>query len=225
MNDLSDLNFKIIACRRCPRLVAHREQMAHDKRRAYREETYWGRPVPSWGDPAARVLIVGLAPGAHGSNRTGRMFTGDGSADFLTPALFRAGFASQPTSIDAVDGLRLDDLYVTAVVHCAPPENKPLPAEVLRCRPYFRAHLAGLPRLRVVIALGQIAFQGVLETLRASGQVLPSPGPRFFHGGELSFPAFTLLASYHPSRQNTQTGRLTPLMLDRIFLRARELLR
>jgi len=225
LTDLSDLNLEIIACRRCPRLVSHREQMASLKRRAYRQDTYWGRPVPSWGDPAARVLLVGLAPGAHGSNRTGRMFTGDGSADFLTPALFRAGFASQPTSIDAADGLRLDDLYVTAVVHCAPPENKPLPAEVSRCRPYFRAHLAGLPRLQVVIALGQIAFQGVLETLRASGQGMPSPRPRFSHGGEISFPAFALLASYHPSRQNTQTGRLTPLMFDRVFLRARELLR
>jgi len=216
---------EIITCRRCPRLVAHREQMARDKRRAYRQEAYWGRPVPSWGDPAARVLLVGLAPGAHGSNRTGRMFTGDGSADFLTPALFRAGFASQPTSIEAGDGLRLDDLYVTAVVHCAPPDNKPSPAEVSNCRPYFHAHLEGLPLLRVVIALGQIAFQGVLETLRASGQGLPSPRPHFSHGGETAFPAFTLLASYHPSRQNTQTGRLTPPMFDRVFRRARELLR
>ena len=225
MTDLSTLNLEIIACRRCPRLVAHREQMARNKRRAYRQETYWGRPVPSWGDPAARVLLVGLAPGAHGSNRTGRMFTGDGSADFLTPALFRAGFASQPTSIEAADGLRLDDLYVTAVVHCAPPDNRPAPAEVSNCRPYFHAHLTGLPLLRVVIALGQIAFQGVLETLRASGQDLPSPRPRFSHGGETIFPAFTLLASYHPSRQNTQTGRLTPPMFDRVFMRARELLR
>ncbi len=225
MTDLSELNMEIITCRRCPRLVAHREQMARDKRRAYRQEAYWGRPVPSWGDPAARVLLVGLAPGAHGSNRTGRMFTGDGSADFLTPALFRAGFASQPTSIEAGDGLRLDDLYVTAVVHCAPPDNKPSPAEVSNCRPYFHAHLEGLPLLRVVIALGQIAFQGVLETLRASGQGLPSPRPHFSHGGETAFPAFTLLASYHPSRQNTQTGRLTPPMFDRVFLRARELLR
>jgi uracil-DNA glycosylase family 4 len=170
------------------------------------------------------VLLVGLAPGAHGSNRTGRMFTGDGSADFLTPALFRAGFASQPTSLDAADGLRLDDLYITAVVHCAPPENKPLPQEVMRCRPYLQAHLAGLPRLQVVIALGQIAFQGVLETLRSNGQALSSPRPRFSHGGEVSFPAFTLLASYHPSRQNTQTGRLTPVMFDRIFVRSHELL-
>jgi uracil-DNA glycosylase family 4 len=225
LKELSDLNREIIACRRCPRLVAHREQMARQKRRAYRQETYWGRPVPSWGDPSARVLLVGLAPGAHGSNRTGRMFTGDGSADFLTPALFRAGFANQPASVDAADGLRLDDVYITAVVHCAPPDNKPLPKEVLRCRPYFSAHLAGLPRLQVVIALGRIAFRGVLETLRAEGHSLPSPRPRFSHGAESSFPAFTLLASYHPSRQNTQTGRLTPAMFDRVFLRARELLR
>jgi uracil-DNA glycosylase family 4 len=225
VKDLSDLNREIIACVRCPRLVTHRERMASQKRRAYRQETYWGRPVPSWGDPAARVLLVGLAPGAHGSNRTGRMFTGDGSADFLTPALFRAGFASQPTSSDAADGLRLDDLYVTAVVHCAPPDNRPLPQEISRCRPYLRAHLAGLPRLQIVIALGQIAFQGVLEALRADGLRLPSPRPRFSHCAEIPFPAFTLLGSYHPSRQNTQTGRLTPAMFDRVFLRARELLR
>jgi uracil-DNA glycosylase family 4 len=225
LEDLADLNQEIIACRRCPRLVAHREQVAHQKRRAYRLETYWGRPVPSWGDPTARVLLVGLAPGAHGSNRTGRMFTGDGSADFLTPALFRGGFATQPTSLDAADGLRLDDLYVTAVVHCAPPDNRPLPEEVVRCRPYFRAHLAGLPRLQVVIALGQIAFQGILETLRTEGLSIPHPRPLFSHGAETSFPTFTLLASYHPSRQNTQTGRLTSAMFDRIFLRTRELLR
>lgn len=224
MNDLSDLNHEIIACRRCPRLVSHREHMAREKRRAYRDETYWGRPVPSCGDPAARVLLVGLAPGAHGSNRTGRMFTGDGSADFLTPALYRAGFANQPTSMHSADGLYLNDLYITAVVHCAPPENRPLPQEILRCRPYFRAHLAGLPRLQVVIALGQIAFQGLLETLRAEGHHLPVPRPRFSHSGETCLSAFTVLASYHPSRQNTQTGRLTPGMFDRIFLRARELL-
>ncbi len=224
MIDLSDLNLEIIACRRCPRLVAYRERVAREKRRAYREEGYWGRPVPSCGDPVARVLLVGLAPGAHGSNRTGRMFTGDGSADFLTPALFRAGFANQLTSAHAADGLRLDDLYITAVVHCAPPANRPLPQEMARCHPYFLAHLAGLPHVRVIVALGQIAFAGVLRALRDQGHDLPSPMPRFLHGGETSLPGLTLLASYHPSRQNTQTGRLTAAMFDRVFLRARRIL-
>ena len=222
MIDLSDLNQEIIACRRCPRLVAYREQVAREKRRAYCEESYWGRPVPSCGDPAARVLLVGLAPGAHGSNRTGRMFTGDGSADFLTPALFRAGFANQPTSAHAADGLRLDDLYITAVVHCAPPANRPLPQEIVHCRTYLLAHLASLPRLQVVIALGQIAFQGILHAFRAEGRALPVPTPRFSHGVEAALPGFTLLGSYHPSRQNTQTRRLTEEMFNCIFRRARD---
>lgn len=222
--DLSDLNAEIIACRRCPRLVSHRKRVAKEKRHAFRDETYWGRPVPSCGDPAARVLLVGLAPGAHGSNRTGRMFTGDGSAEFLTPALYRAGFANQPTSVHAADGLRLDDLYITAVVHCAPPGNRPLPQEIVRCHPFFLAHLANMPRVKVIIALGQIAFRGILHTLRAQGHDLPSPTPRFSHGGVTSFPGLTLLASYHPSRQNTQTGRLTSAMLDAVFLQARQLL-
>jgi uracil-DNA glycosylase len=222
--DLSDLDAEIIACRRCPRLVSHRERVAKEKRRAYRDETYWGRPVPACGDPAARVLLVGLAPGAHGSNRTGRMFTGDGSAEFLTPALYRAGFANQPTSVHGADGLRLDDLYITAVVHCAPPGNKPLPRELARCRPFLLAHLAGIPRLKVVIALGQIAFRETLRALCAQGYDLPSPMPSFSHGIVTSLPGLTLLASYHPSRQNTQTGRLTPPMLDAVFLQARQLL-
>jgi uracil-DNA glycosylase len=224
MIDLSGLNLEIIACRRCPRLVGHRERVAREKRRAYRDETYWGRPVPSGGDPEARVLLVGLAPGAHGSNRTGRMFTGDGSADFLTPALFRAGFANQPTSVHAADGLRLVDLYVTAIVHCAPPGNKPLPQEIARCHPYFLAHLASLPRLKVIIALGVIAHQEVIHALREQGRELPSPAPRFSHGAETDFPGLAVLASYHPSRQNTQTGRLTAAMFDSVFRRAREVL-
>lgn len=222
--DLSELNREILACRRCPRLVTYRERVAREKRRAYRLETYWGRPVPSGGDPQARVLLVGLAPGAHGSNRTGRMFTGDGSADFLTPALFRAGFANQPTSIHAADGLRLQDLYITAVVHCAPPANKPLPEEIARCRPFLLAHLEGLPRVRVILTLGQIALQGVLRALHELGHALPSPRPAFAHGGEISLDGITLLASYHPSRQNTQTGRLTAAMFDRVLHRARSLL-
>ncbi len=168
------------------------------------------------------MLLVGLAPGAHGSNRTGRMFTGDGSAEFLTPALFRAGFANQPTSQYAADGLRLDDLYITAVVHCAPPGNRPLPQEIVHCRTYLLAHLASLPRLQVVIALGEIAFQGILHAIRAAGHDLPAPTPRFSHGVKAALPGFTLLGSYHPSRQNTQTGRLTAKMFDRIFQRARD---
>jgi len=222
--DLNDLNAQIIHCRRCPRLVAHRESAARVKRHAYREEAYWGRPVPACGDPGARVLLVGLAPGAHGSNRAGRMFTGDGSAEFLTPALYRAGFANQPTSTHAADGLRLDDLYIAAIAHCAPPGNRPTSMEIARCRPFLVAHLALLPQLQVVVALGQLAFQGVLQTLGAQGVPLPAPMPRFSHGAEVTLPGFTLLASYHPSRQNTQTGRLTAEMLDRVFRRARQVL-
>lgn len=223
-SDPNDINLRIVACRRCPRLVAHREQVARMKRRAYRDETYWGRPVPACGDPAARVLLVGLAPGAHGSNRTGRMFTGDGSADFLTPALHRAGFASQPSSLHAADGLRLDDLYIVAVAHCAPPGNRPSPQEIARCRPYLQAHLRALPNLQVVIALGQIAFQGVLHAIELQGLPVPAPRPRFAHGVEVPLPGITLLGSYHPSRQNTQTGRLTEAMFERVFARARRLL-
>lgn len=223
-SDLQDINLRIVACRRCPRLVAYREFVARTKRRAYRDETYWGRPVPACGDPAARVLLVGLAPGAHGSNRTGRMFTGDGSADFLTPALHRAGFASQPTSVHAADGLRLDDLYIAAVAHCAPPGNRPSPQEIGLCRPYLQAHLGALPNLRVLIALGQIAFQALLQTVELQGQSLPNPRPRFAHGVEVPLAGITLLGSYHPSRQNTQTGRLTEAMFERVFARARQLL-
>ena len=222
--DPNEINLRIVACRRCPRLVAHREQVARTKRRAYVDETYWGRPVPACGDPAARVLLVGLAPGAHGSNRTGRMFTGDGSADFLTPALHRAGFASQPSSVHAADGLRLDDLYVVAVAHCAPPGNRPSPQEIARCRPYLQAHLRALPNLEVVIALGQIAFQGVLRAIDLQGPRVPAPRPQFAHGVEVRLPGMTLLGSYHPSRQNTQTGRLTHVMFERVFTRARQLL-
>jgi uracil-DNA glycosylase family 4 len=222
--DPNDINLSIVACRRCPRLVAHREQVARTKRRAFRDETYWGLPVPAWGDPAARVLLVGLAPGAHGSNRTGRMFTGDGSADFLTPALHRAGFANQPTSVHAADGLRLDDLYIVAVAHCAPPGNRPSPQEIARCRPYLQAHLQALPNLQVLIALGQIAFQGLLQAIELQGVAVPAPRAHFAHGVEIRLAPFTLLGSYHPSRQNTQTGRLTEAMFDRVFARARRLL-
>lgn len=221
---LEALNKKIIRCERCPRLVEYRQRVAREKRRAYREQDYWGRPVPSVGDPEARVLLVGLAPGAHGSNRTGRMFTGDGSGDFLTPALHRAGFANQPTSTSRDDGLRLRDLCILAIVHCAPPGNRPLPVEIANCRRYLRAHLRLLPRLRVIVALGKTAYDGLLAALGEGGTAVPRPRPAFTHGGEVFLDPYTLLSSYHPSLQNTQTGRLTRAMFDAIFRRARRML-
>ena len=222
MNTLDKLNRTLIACQRCPRLVAHCQQVAREKRRAFRDETYWGQPVPAVGDPLARVLLVGLAPGAHGANRTGRMFTGDGSGDFLTPALYRAGFANQPTSTRVGDGLKLKDLYLIAVAHCAPPDNKPTPLEIANCRPYFLQHLALLKQVRVIVALGQIAFDGVLATLDETGLPVPSPRPAFGHNARYALGQYILIASYHPSRQNTQTGRLTEGMLDEVFRRVRE---
>ncbi len=221
--DLEDLNRRIIGCTRCPRLLEYRRRVAREKRRAYRDQAYWGRPVPSVGDPAARVLLVGLAPGAHGSNRTGRMFTGDGSGDFLTPALHRAGFANQPTSISRTDGLKLRDLYILAIVHCAPPGNRPLPSEIANCRRFLRAHLRLLSHLRVVIALGKMAYDGLLVALAEEGQGLPRPRPPFSHGAEVVVGPYTLLTSYHPSLQNTQTGRLTPAMLDAVLRRAQRI--
>lgn len=218
---LADINHYIATCQRCPRLRAYCAEVARVKRRAYQEETYWGQPVPAWGDPAARVLLVGLAPGAHGSNRTGRMFTGDGSADFLTPALHQAGFANQPTSLQRADGLQLHDLYVVAAAHCAPPDNKPTPAELANCRPYLVAHLQALPQLRVVVALGKIAFDNVLLALRALAVTIPTPLPKFGHGVEYPLGPYTLLSSYHPSRQNTQTGRLTVAMFNAVWAQVR----
>lgn len=222
---LSSLNEAILACRQCPRLVAHREQVARTKRRAYADEEYWGRPVPGYGDPDARVLLVGLAPGAHGSNRTGRMFTGDASADFLTPALFRAGFASQPTSSHRGDGLTLGDLYIAAVAHCAPPDNRPTPLEVARCRPYLVEHILRLPNLQLILCLGQIALAGALSAIELAGTAIPTPRPPFAHGAAFSIGPWTVFATYHPSRQNTQTGRLTAAMLDRVLMQVRETLR
>jgi uracil-DNA glycosylase family 4 len=198
--------------------------VARDKRKAFAAENYWGRPVPGFGDPQARLLIVGLAPGAHGSNRTGRMFTGDGSGDFLTPALFRAGFANQPTSRHAGDGLALRDAFVVAVAHCAPPDNRPTQREIDSCRGYLLAHARLLPDVRVVLCLGQIAFHGWLAGLRASGAELPRPLPRFHHAAKYELGGKTVVCTYHPSRQNTQTGRLTPAMFDSIFRGVRRLL-
>ena len=218
---LQHLEAQVIACRLCPRLVAWREQVAREKRRAYKDWTYWGKPVPGFGDPAARLLIVGLAPGAHGSNRTGRMFTGDSSGDTLYPALFRAGFASQPTASDREDGLVLQDAFITALARCAPPKNRPTAAEFENCRPYLRREIALLGDVRVVLALGQLAFDGVQRTWREEKQALPRA--KFTHGAwyEPGGGLPVLAASYHPSRQNTNTGRLTEAMLDEVLGRIR----
>ena len=217
----STLNHEIITCTVCPRLVAYRREVARVKRRAYRDWDYWGKPVPGFGDRNARLLIVGLAPGAHGSNRTGRMFTGDSSGKTLFDALYRAGFANQPTWEHVDDGLELSDVFITAVARCAPPKNKPTRQELLNCRPFLAREMALLPSLRAVLALGRIAFDGVLGLLRAQGAEIPSL--TFRHGAcyDLGSEWPTLLVSYHPSRQNTQTGRLTLEMFDAVFAQAR----
>jgi uracil-DNA glycosylase family 4 len=219
--DLDQLNSEIIACRKCPRLVEWREQVAREKRRAYRDQEYWGRPVPGFGDPRAKVWVVGLAPGAHGSNRTGRAFTGDGSGRFLYPALHRAGFANQPNGEHIGDGLTLKNLYISAVVRCAPPANKPLPSELENCRPYLVRELE-LLQPKVIVALGKIAFDHVLRLYS-----IRDPSMKFGHGSFYRLPheplSPWLLASYHPSLQNTQTGKLTPAMFDAIWEKARSL--
>ncbi len=214
----------IISCRACPRLVAWREEVAIVKRRAYRDWTYWGRPVPGFGDHESRLLILGLAPGAHGSNRTGRMFTGDGSGQTLYAALHRAGFANQPTWETRDDGLELTDAFVTAVGRCAPPQNKPTPEELANCRTFLSRELELLSNLQVVLALGRIALDGYLRLLQRAGYDLPTVA--FGHGFVTPMPAPlpTVVTSYHPSRQNTQTGRLTAAMLDQVFAQARSLL-
>jgi len=218
------LNREIVGCRACPRLVAHRETVARVKRRQFRDDDYWGRPLPGFGDPRARLLIVGLAPAAHGGNRTGRMFTGDDSGTWLMRALHGAGFANLPTSERRDDGLRLRGAYITAAARCAPPDNRPTLDELARCRPFLLRDRALLPRVRVIVALGQIGFATVLAMERARGVPLPRPLPRFAHGAEAEIGSVVLLSSYHPSRQNTQTGKLTASMLAAIFARARALL-
>ncbi len=220
---LRALTDEIVGCRACPRLVEWRERVAVEKRASFRDETYWGRPVPGFGDPGARVLIAGLAPAAHGGNRTGRVFTGDRSGDWLFAALFRAGFANQPTSTALDDGLRLDDAYVAAAVRCAPPENKPTPAERDRCLPFLVRELALLDRVRVIVVLGGFAYDAIARTLAVAGAPLPAPRPRFGHGVEVPTRRAVVLGCYHPSQQNTFTGRLTEPMLDDVFGRAREL--
>ncbi len=218
---LAAVEAEIVRCRACPRLVAWRERVAREKRRAYRAEDYWGRPVPGFGDRRAWLLVLGLAPGAHGANRTGRMFTGDGSGDFLYAVLHRAGLASQPVSRRRDDGLSLRGAFVTAACRCAPPQNRPSPVELDRCAPFLDRELRALPRVRVVLCLGAIAWAAALGHLRRRGVELPRPRPPFRHGAELELPgAPLLLGSYHVSRQNTQTGRLSAAMLDRVRARA-----
>ena len=220
-DDLERLARDVTACRSCPRLVAHRERVARTKRRQFRDQTYWGRPLAGFGDPRARLLIVGLAPAAHGGNRTGRMFTGDRSGDWLMRALHRAGFANHPRSVARGDGLRLRDAYITAALRCVPPDNKPTPGELRACRRYLVRERALLGRVRVIVALGRVAFTAVLAAERARGAVLPRPLPRFAHGALARVGDVMLIASYHPSQQNTQTGRLSAAMLAGVFCRAR----
>jgi uracil-DNA glycosylase family 4 len=223
---LAALTTGVVGCRRCPRLVAWREQVGREKRAAYADEEYWARPVPGFGDPRAPVVLVGLAPAAHGANRTGRMFTGDRSGDFLFASLHRTGFASQPTSIARGDGLTLTDCWITAAVRCAPPANRPTAAERDACAPWLTGELDLLP-VRVLVALGGFAWQVLLRTLGPAARGAAErrgPRPRFGHGARADVGGLPLLGSYHPSRQNTFTGRLTPPMLDEVLLTARDLL-
>jgi uracil-DNA glycosylase family 4 len=224
-DSLKSLETKIIACRRCPRLVAWREEVAQVKRKAYQDKTYWGKPVPGFGDPQARILIVGLAPGAHGSNRTGRMFTGDASGDFLYPALHRAGFASQPGADHPGDGLQLKDAFITAICRCVPPNNRPHVTEIKNCLPWMEAEINLLENLQGFVALGRIAFDGIRRMVTSQGIDLPKMdfGHNAFYKLGEGLP--WLLSSYHPSQQNTLTGRLTETMFDAIWERANTLIR
>jgi uracil-DNA glycosylase family 4 len=217
---LASLSAEIVACRLCPRLVAWREQVASEKRASFADQVYWGRAVPGFGDPSARIAVVGLAPAAHGANRTGRVFTGDRSGDWLFAAMYRAGLANQPTSVSADDGLRLSDAYISAAVRCAPPQNKPTPEERTTCLPYLRRELALLGDVRVILVLGQFAYQVI------AGELALSPHPKFGHGVEAVSPdGRVVLCSYHPSQQNTFTGTLTEPMFDAVFARALELVK
>ena len=217
---LAALTAEVVVCRRCPRLVAWREQVAREKVARFRDETYWGRPVPGFGDADARILLVGLAPAAHGGNRTGRVFTGDASGDFLFAALHRAGLADRPTSVRADDGLTLSDVYIAAAVRCAPPANKPLPSERDNCAPYLERELALLHHVRVVVALGAYGWDAALRAVAANGHRLPTK-PRFGHGAAVDVGPYRLIGTYHPSQQNTFTGKLTPAMLDDVLATAK----
>jgi uracil-DNA glycosylase family 4 len=221
---LTVLHHEVIACTRCPRLVEYREQVAREKRRAYRDCEYWGKPVPGFGDPDARVLILGLAPGAHGSNRTGRLFTGDASGKFMFPVLHETGFANQPIATDLNDGLKLKNLYITAAVRCAPPANKPTPQELAACSQFLDREIEGLQKVKVVVALGKIGFDAFLNYLKRRGLLLNRQRYLFKHGASYRLPdGKVLLASYHPSNQNTQTGKLTRELFVEIFKEAARL--
>ncbi|MFY9665394.1 MAG: uracil-DNA glycosylase [Candidatus Cybelea sp.] len=226
LRSIEEIERAVVRCERCPELRAYATRIARERKRAHRDCVYWGKPVPSFGDPRARVMIVGLAPGAHGSNRTGRPFTGDASGGFLYPALYRAGFASQPQASDREDGLTLRDTLITAAARCAPPQNKPTPTELRNCFPYLLEEFDALTRLKVVVALGSIAFTAVLRMLRERGFAFEPLA--FAHGAELTarkgVRSVSVIASYHPSRQNTNTGKLTVPMFDAIFRRAKQLL-
>jgi uracil-DNA glycosylase family 4 len=222
---LALLQQEVVACTRCTRLVDHCSTVAREKRRAYRDHEYWGRPLPSFGDPNARMLVLGLAPAAHGGNRTGRMFTGDRSGDFLFRALHAAGFASQPGSIARGDGLELIDAYISASVRCAPPANKPLPEEIRNCRAYLERELELLTNVEIVVALGKLAFDVYLSILRDRGAIASRSAFVFAHDAGHATGRPLLISSYHPSQQNTSTGKLTAEMLENVFLRARRLLR
>jgi len=223
---LTVLHQEVVNCTRCPRLVAYRQQVGREKRRAYRDHEYWARPVPGFGDPHARVLILGLAPGAHGSNRTGRPFTGDASGKFMYPILYKVGFASQPNAVSRDDGLRLIDCYITAAVRCAPPANKPLPSELANCACFLDREVAILKNVKVVVALGKIGFDAYLNYLKRNGVVQRTTPFKFAHAASYEMPnRVVLLASYHPSNQNTATGKLTAKMFGQVFVKARELAR
>ena len=220
--ELTILNQEVVACTRCPRLVEYRAHIGREKRRAYRDHEYWARPVPGFGDPKARVLVLGLAPGAHGSNRTGRPFTGDRSGDFMYPILHKVGFASQPIAEHRNDGLKLIDCYITAAVRCAPPDNKPLPSEQANCSEYLDRELAALSKVKVVVALGKIAFDAYLSHLIRTGMIERRSGFAFGHGKSYDLPnGICLIASYHPSNQNTATGKLTAPMFEAVFRAAK----
>lgn len=219
---LQRIHDDVVACRACPRLVEWRERVAREKVARFADHVYWGRPVPGWGDPGAAIMILGLAPAAHGGNRTGRIFTGDRSGDFLFAALHRTRFANQPTSVSVDDGLLIDGVYVAAVNRCAPPANKPTPQERDRCLPYLEREIAALLELRLIVALGALAWDGALRALGALGHAV-KPRPRFGHLAESRVGPYVLLGCFHPSQQNTFTGKLTPRMMDEVFERAREL--
>ena len=222
MDALGRIADEVVVCRACPRLVVWREQVAHEKVARFADETYWGRPVPGFGDPQATVAIIGLAPAAHGGNRTGRIFTGDRSGDFLFASMYRCGLANQATSVARDDGLELRGAYVAAVNRCAPPGNKPTPEERDRCLPFLARELQALTRLRTIVALGAFAWDGVLRAIVSAGHEIPRPRPRFGHGAETQVGPYLLVGTFHPSQQNTFTGKLTPEMLDAVLRRASE---